>query len=111
MRKEVWKNIIDGEFEKISESKREELLAKSFISESGEYEERINLVASKYVSLINGSIIPPSLFLIVPTLRCDHDCGYCQVSRVPVSRNNYDLDVDKIEKIISIIKKSTQFKH
>ena len=41
--------------------------------------------------------------MIVPTLRCDHDCRYCQVSRVPVNKPNYDLDEDYISKILNFI--------
>jgi hypothetical protein len=31
------------------------------------------------------------IFMIVPTLRCDHTCKYCQVSRASVNASGYDL--------------------
>jgi len=45
------------------------------------------------------------IFMIVPTLRCDHTCSYCQVSRAPVDAQNYDLDEAAIPAIIDSIKK------
>lgn len=44
-------------------------------------------------------------FMIVPTLRCDHTCSYCQVSRAPVHAQEFDLDPKAIPAIISTIKK------
>ena len=43
-------------------------------------------------------------FMIVPTLRCDHACTYCQVSRASLSAKNYDLDPEKIPKILDLIR-------
>lgn len=35
--------------------------------------------------------VKPSLFMVVPTLRCDHNCEYCQVSRAPLDSKAHDL--------------------
>ncbi len=35
----------------------------------------------------------PSLIMVVPTLRCDHNCRYCQVSRAPLSSRVHDIQV------------------
>nr|WP_220457122.1 His-Xaa-Ser system radical SAM maturase HxsB [Morganella morganii] len=45
------------------------------------------------------------IFMIVPTLRCDHTCKYCQVSRASLSAKNMDLKEENIPVIISLIKK------
>ncbi|MEY0428649.1 MULTISPECIES: His-Xaa-Ser system radical SAM maturase HxsB [Providencia] len=45
------------------------------------------------------------IFMIVPTLRCDHTCKYCQVSRASVKADKYDLNENLIFPIISTIKK------
>ena len=87
----------------IDEQLREDLLAKSFISESSDTKVRLNAIASKYATYLQRNLNGPSLFMIVPTLRCDHDCHYCQVSRVPVNKPNYDLDEDYISKILNFI--------
>ena len=42
---------------------------------------------------------------MIPTLRCDHECNYCQVSRVASNKSGYDLSNDDIPKVISKILK------
>ncbi|MGS0629028.1 His-Xaa-Ser system radical SAM maturase HxsB [Photorhabdus sp. RM125S] len=54
--------------------------------------------------LMNELAVRP-IFMIVPTLRCDHTCKYCQVSRAAVGANGYDLDPALIPEIVSAIKK------
>lgn len=44
------------------------------------------------------------IFMIVPTLRCDHTCTYCQVSRAPKNSEGYDLNEESIPAIIETIK-------
>ena len=46
--------------------------------------------------------------MVVPTLRCDHRCQYCQVSRVPVDRKGYDLHDNSVDEIIGLIAISRQ---
>lgn len=36
----------------------------------------------------------PSLIMVVPTLRCDHKCAYCQVSRAPIDSDSHDQKLD-----------------
>jgi len=50
------------------------------------------------------SIFRP-IFMIVPTLRCDHTCSYCQVSRAPLNSSKHDLIEEKIPVIINTIRK------
>ncbi|UTM59573.1 His-Xaa-Ser system radical SAM maturase HxsB [Photobacterium sp. CCB-ST2H9] len=65
-----------------------------------------NMVASSALAsgiskrLMNALRFNP-IFMIVPTLRCDHTCRYCQVSRASVNASNYDLD----ERLIPLIMK------
>lgn len=54
--------------------------------------------------LMNELAVRP-IFMIVPTLRCDHTCKYCQVSRASVEASGYDLDPSLIVEIVSTIKK------
>jgi His-Xaa-Ser system radical SAM maturase HxsB len=37
-----------------------------------------------------------SYILVVPTLRCDLSCVYCQVSRAPVAAKGFDWDKEKV---------------
>lgn len=98
------REIILGTCERIEPILKEELRAKSFIVSKAERPVRSSLIGSKFASLLNSNLVTPSLFLVVPTLRCDHNCQYCQVSRVPVSKNDYDLQVETIDKILEIIR-------
>ena len=54
--------------------------------------------------LMNELAVRP-VFMIVPTLRCDHTCKYCQVSRAAIGAQGYDLDPALIPEIVSAIKK------
>lgn len=102
--KDELENIILGGANELSYERKEELIAKSFIANDSEYSIRASLVASKFASLLKGNIVAPSLFLVVPTLRCDHNCHYCQVSRVPTTKQGYDLKRNSISKILEIIR-------
>ena len=62
-----------------------------------------NLTSSALAFRYQSNLIRPSLFLIIPTLRCDHNCLYCQVSRVKADAEGYDLDVRYIPHIIEKI--------
>lgn len=46
------------------------------------------------------------IFMIVPTLRCDHTCHYCQVSRASVKASNYDSEPDLIPLLLQRIRSS-----
>jgi len=95
--------LIDGDLSDLPEDKRDELLAKNFLAEASDRDARVGLLASRQATLIRQNLVAPSLFLIIPTLRCDHDCVYCQVSRVGVERAGYDLPLTAIDKIIDLI--------
>jgi len=96
-------NIINGNCDIIKSELKEELRAKSIVASEDEYSMRAAMVGSKFASILNSNIVAPSLFLVVPTLRCDHNCHYCQVSRAPISKKGVDLQTESISKIIDII--------
>jgi len=79
------------------------LEAKHFISRVDEAEMREGIIASKYAFRVQNSLVKPALFMVVPTLRCDHDCHYCQVSRVPENKKGYDLEEKHINGILEHI--------
>src|SRR6185369_7948967 len=69
--------LVKGEFDSLPVEKLDELTAKNFISAPTESNLRLGSIASLTASRIARAIQGPSLFIIVPTLRCDHDCRYC----------------------------------
>ena len=40
-----------------------------------------------------------SYLIVVPTLRCNLSCSYCQVSRAPINAKGYDLSEDNVERL------------
>jgi len=96
--------LADGSYSQLTAPLREKLLATNFLSETRELQTRVNILASRYATKLLQRLTTPSLFMIVPTLRCDHDCGYCQVSRAPINKPGVDQELSNIQKIIEIIR-------
>ena len=95
--------MANGNLDTFSSNQVNELIAKSLLSESSDREVRARLIASQMATRLAKAVSKPSLFMVIPSLRCDHDCGYCQVSRVPKDRAGYDLDADHIDGILRVI--------
>ena len=49
-----------------------------------------------------------SYLIVVPTLRCNLSCSYCQVSRAPVKAKGYDLSPENVEQLESFIAENGQ---
>ena len=45
--------------------------------------------------------------ILIPTLRCNLSCSYCQVSRAPEKAKGYDWDEDTLKRFESFIKENT----
>lgn len=101
--REVLESLINLDIDQIDVPTMEHLIANNFVSPEDEANLRASILASGLATQLARSIKPPSLFMIVPTLRCDHDCGYCQVSRVPLSKQGFDADIKLIDKILNYI--------
>lgn len=70
-----------------------DLLARHFIYEPGGHDPFPEMAAqlrSRKDFLFQG----PALHLFVVTLRCNHTCQYCQVSRAPLGGSGHDLTRD-----------------
>ena len=67
-----------------------DLKAQHFIDDSGTTV-ALELLATKVRTKRNFLAGFTRLHLFVVTLRCDHSCPYCQVSRVTQDRNRYDM--------------------
>jgi His-Xaa-Ser system radical SAM maturase HxsB len=82
-----------------------DLIANFFISDEP-VPPLLNILAAKYrtkKSFLDGFT---SLHIFVISLRCDHTCHYCQVSRVSQDKNTFDMKRDHIDKGISIMMRS-----
>ena len=81
------------------------LKAKHILTD-GETSLALDLLATKVrtkKSFLRGSI---KLHLFVVTLRCDHSCPYCQVSRVTEDRTRFDMTRETAEKALALMFRS-----
>lgn len=93
-------SVVAGDVSALPRRVVDDLLSRSFMAESGEWNARASLLASGLATSIARATVAPGLFMIVPTLRCDHDCRYCQVSRAPLSAPNVDLSRERIPQLL-----------
>lgn len=67
-----------------------DLLARHFIYEPG-YHNPFPEMSAQFRSRKDFLFQGPALHLFVVTLRCNHTCQYCQVSRAPLGGSDHDL--------------------
>lgn len=66
----------------------------------------IDILATRYrtkKSFLNDFT---GLHIFVITLRCEHTCHYCQVSRVTQNKDKYDMSIETIDKGIELMMRS-----
>ncbi len=80
----------------------DELKSKHFVVD-GDSSVALDLLAVKYRTKQSLLANFTSLFMYVVTLRCDHSCPYCQVSRQSLDRHAYDMKPDVAEKAIDFM--------
>lgn len=86
-------------------SVNEILESKLFLTDGGNYSLTASALSSGFAKRVMSDLAVNPIFMIVPTLRCDHTCKYCQVSRAAVGAKEYDLDANLIPLIVKQIKK------
>lgn len=80
----------------------DELKSKHFLVDAGS-SVAIDLLAIKYRTKQALLANFTSLFIFVVTLRCDHSCPYCQVSRQSLNRLAYDMKVSDADRAIKFM--------
>lgn len=63
----------------------------------------LDLLALKVRSRADAISNLTALHIFVVTLRCDHSCHYCQVSRVTEDKRSFDMSREHAEKALSIV--------
>lgn len=63
----------------------------------------LDLLAAKVHTRRDAIADFTGLHIFVVTLRCDHDCAYCQVSRRTLDRTGYDLRVEHADKALDLV--------
>lgn len=82
-------SLIDGSF-RWDHPQSDDLEARHFIT-SGNPQAALSRVASQIKTRLSDLPEFTALHIFVVTLRCDHTCQYCQVSRVSQNRTAFDL--------------------
>lgn len=83
----------------------EDLRAKHFLADS-DSEIPIRLLSTKVRTKRAFLAGFTNLHIFVVTLRCDHSCHYCQVSRVSVNRSRYDMTMETADKALDLVFRS-----
>jgi His-Xaa-Ser system radical SAM maturase HxsB len=81
------------------------LRARHFLRETGNAAP-IELLALKTRTKLKNLANFTNLHLFVVTLRCDHSCQYCQVSRQSQDKSKFDMTNDTADKALEIVFKS-----
>jgi His-Xaa-Ser system radical SAM maturase HxsB len=79
-----------------------ELKARHFLSDTTS-DAPIELLATKYRTKKSFLAGFTRLHMFVVTLRCDHSCRYCQVSRVSQNRSKFDMSKETARRAIELM--------
>ena len=82
-----------------------DLISGFFISES-RVPSLLNVISTRYRTKKSFLDNFTSLHIFVISLRCEHTCHYCQVSRVSEDKNSFDMSREHIDKGIAVMMKS-----
>jgi His-Xaa-Ser system radical SAM maturase HxsB len=101
-----FKRIVNREINKVDDFELYgDLISNFFISEEP-ISPLIDILATRYRTkklFLNNFT---GLHIFVISLRCEHTCHYCQVSRVTENKNKYDMSIEFIDRGIEIMFKS-----
>lgn len=82
-----------------------ELESRHFLSEDN-LETHLELLAAQYRTRQSALPHLTALHIFVVTLRCDHSCRYCQVSRVSEDRTAYDMTPATADRAVDLMFRS-----
>lgn len=78
------------------------LKAKHFLADT-DSDTPIRLLATKLRTKFSHLAGFTKLHIFVVTLRCDHSCHYCQVSRVTAARSKYDMTRESADRALDFV--------
>ncbi len=104
--------LADSAFDKFTKhqldnnsSEYKNLRSKHFLLDKSN-EVAIDLLALKLRTKLSRLSDFTALHIFVATLRCEHSCPYCQVSRQSEDKNRYDMSKEIADKAIELVFKS-----
>lgn len=99
--------ILSKRTELIVEDLYDELLSNNFLYE-GDSPKNLEILANRLRTKKSNSFNFAQLHIFVITLRCDHTCQYCQVSRVSENKAKYDFQSSNLQKAINLMLSSPE---
>lgn len=78
------------------------LKAKHFLADT-DSDTPVRLLATKLRTKYSHLAGFTKLHIFVVTLRCDHSCHYCQVSRVTAARSKYDMSRESADRALDFV--------
>lgn len=98
------KNIVERKVERHSELYAD--LISNFIIYEGIVPNLIDIIATRYRSTKSFLDDFTSLHIFVISLRCNHTCHYCQVSRQTEDKTEFDISIENLNLSIDLMFKS-----
>jgi len=102
----TWTMLSDSEFQALTNDNLDEdsdlfksLEKEGIVITDGNREGVVESLREKKSFLFQGT----SLHIIVPTLRCNQNCIYCQASSRPERSDGYDMDRETAKKVVDFI--------
>lgn len=86
----------------LSEDLYNDLLSHNFIYE-GLQPKNLEILSNRYRAKKPNTLSFAQLHIFVITLRCEHTCQYCQVSRVSQNKDKYDFESSNLFKAINLM--------
>jgi His-Xaa-Ser system radical SAM maturase HxsB len=94
--------IVNHNLVGVNEDLKKDLIANSFVHESSSIK-NLEFLANRYRTIKSFTQGFTKLHIFVISLRCEHTCQYCQVSRVSENKDKYDLHREKLIKGIELM--------
>lgn len=83
----------------------QDLKARHFLTDN-DSSPLLSVLATKYRTKKHFLQGGPKLHMLVVTLRCDHSCHYCQVSRQTTDRTTYDMTIETADAALQVMLQS-----
>jgi His-Xaa-Ser system radical SAM maturase HxsB len=101
------KNLVNKDYQSIGENLYYDLLSNHIIHDSKEIKS-LELLSNRYRAKKSNVFRFAQLHMFVITLRCDHTCQYCQVSRVSQNKDKFDFSRQNLFKGINLMLSSPE---
>lgn len=79
------------------------LESRHFVVQDAHLQTALALLSNKYRSRHEYLTVSTSLHMLVVTLRCNHQCDYCQVSSKEADARKYDMSSGVAERVVDLI--------